>query len=142
MAMTEQFFEQLILEPKWTDKTPNLSPCATTKIPIISRKPIPAPIESHVNITPSKLKLLTTLAKSLPFVNSVMKVFKAKYWAGDFDCSAETPFKVELALMQLTGQETSKVIQATKKRSTTVQSVLYTAAVFAIESVFMPSPKE
>ncbi|KAF9162041.1 hypothetical protein BGX21_011494 [Mortierella sp. AD011] len=139
MAVTDQLVQQLNLQAKkvTNDAVFSNSSNATTKIRITSTKPIPESIESRINCYPSFRTLICEATRALLLPGFLKKALEIKYWAGEFDSSLETPNVTELALLQLTMQETLKVIQAAKRHSTTVQAVLYTASVFAAKSVFM-----
>ncbi|KAF9351830.1 hypothetical protein BGX26_010228 [Mortierella sp. AD094] len=138
MALTDQLVQQLNLQAKKSTNGTTFSDSSNaTKIPITSSKPIPESIESRVNCYPSLRTLIFEATRGILLPGFIKKALEIRYWAGEFDSSLETPNETELALLQLTTQETLQVIQAAKRHSTTVQSILYTASVFATKSVFM-----
>ncbi|KAF9346322.1 hypothetical protein BGX26_002195 [Mortierella sp. AD094] len=142
MVLTEQLIELLNSKPRQLESTEDLSPSEFSRISITSSIPISVPMEDRFNCHPSIHALACELAKQLPVPKLLRKVFETKYWAGEIDSSREAPNVTELRLLQLTKQETSKVVQAAKRRSTTVQAILYMASVFATKSVFVSNTKE
>ncbi|KAF9993394.1 hypothetical protein BGZ79_001949 [Entomortierella chlamydospora] len=138
MALTDQLVQHLNLQAKKATNGAVFSNSSnTTKIQIASTKPIPESIESRINCYPSLRTLICEATRALLLPGFLKKALEIKYWAGELDSSLETPNVTELALLQLTTQETLKVIQAAKRHSTTVQAILYTASVFAAKFVFM-----
>ncbi|KAF9999716.1 hypothetical protein BGZ80_002461 [Entomortierella chlamydospora] len=141
-ALTEQLIGQLNSKPRQPENTPFSSPYGTTRISITSNKPIPAPMEDRFQLRLSVCTLVKEVAKQFPVPGFVRRAFETKYWAGDIDVSPEAPNETELCLLQLTTQETSRVVQASRRHSTTVQAILYAASVFATKSVFMSNAED
>ncbi|KAK3825415.1 MAG: alcohol acetyltransferase [Benniella sp.] len=137
MAITKQFVEQLNLQQdRFDHRNPSL-PGSALQMSITSHKPIPASLESRINCYPSMRTLIYEASRVLFLPGFVKKALEPRYWAGEMDSSLEVPNKTELAYLQFSQEDTSSIIRAAKRRSTTVQSVLYAAAVFAVKLVFM-----
>ncbi|KAF9206781.1 hypothetical protein BGZ49_001832 [Haplosporangium sp. Z 27] len=129
-TIVARIVEQLNLEPKSLD-TNTIDTTSATKITITSNEPLPVPIEDRVDCT-----------LPLPLSNYMKQPYKTTYWSGEIDNNIEERSDSELKLLQLTAQETSKILQSARKRSTTVQAALYAASMFATKSVFMSNTDE
>ncbi|KAG0002877.1 hypothetical protein BGZ79_002129 [Entomortierella chlamydospora] len=136
-SFSEQLIEQLNLQAKRVDSTAIVNSESVTKISITSNKPMPAPLEERIVCKPSLKTLVSQIVQSLLVPTWVKKALNSQYWAGEMEALPGQPIEIEMKLIQLTYQETSKLIQASKRRSSTVQSILYTASIFAIKAVFM-----
>ncbi|KAF9958252.1 hypothetical protein BGZ72_000649 [Mortierella alpina] len=137
MALTEQLIEQLNLQARTRSLTTTSASTRDFKIQIRSLKPVPASIESRTNCYPSLRTLLFEATRAVLLPGFVKKGLETRYWAGEIDSSLQVPNETELAYLQLSPEETSRVLRATKARRTTVQSILATAAIFATKLVFM-----
>ncbi|KAF9282002.1 hypothetical protein BGZ68_006275 [Mortierella alpina] len=137
MALTEQLIEQLNLQARTRNLTTTRACFQDLKIPIRALKPVPASIESRINCNPSLRTLVFEATRAVLLPAFVKKSLETRYWAGEFDSSLQVPNETELAYLQLSPDETKRVLCATKTRQTTVQSILATAAIFATKSVFM-----
>jgi len=139
MAITKQLVEQLNLlqqdrfDPRNASLAGNTMQLSITS----SHKPIPASLESRINCYPSLRTLIYEASRALFLPGFLKKAFEPRYWAGEMDSSLEVPNKTELSYLQFSPEDTSSIIRTAKRRSTTVQSVLYAAAVFAVKLVFM-----
>ncbi|KAF9111236.1 hypothetical protein BGX27_005212, partial [Mortierella sp. AM989] len=142
MVLLEQLVEQLNLSPNIIDDNPDSTIGASTKILFTSDITFPSPLEERIDCSISYLTLATTIVKLVLLPTFLKKALEYKYWAGEFDNTLETPYDVQTSLLQLMPEETSRIIQAAKRRSTTVQAVIYSASVFAIRSVFMPKSEQ
>ncbi|KAF9350996.1 hypothetical protein BGX26_010883 [Mortierella sp. AD094] len=136
-SFSEQLIEQLNLQAKRADSTSIVNSSSVTNISITSNKPMPAPLEERIDCKPSLWTLVSQIAQSLLVPTCVKRALNGQYWAGETEVLPGQPVEIELKLIQLTYQETSKLIQASKRRSTNVQSILYTASIFATKAVFM-----
>ncbi|KAF9198842.1 hypothetical protein BGZ49_000229 [Haplosporangium sp. Z 27] len=141
MALTEQLVKELNYQVKQTavaNSTSFITKSGNdTKIAVTSNSPIPDSIEARVNCYPSLRTLFYEATRAILLPGFLKKALETKYWAGEIDSSLEAANETELAFLQFTTQESLQVIQAAKLHSTTVQSVLYTASVFAAKHVFM-----
>ncbi|KAF9564689.1 hypothetical protein EC968_004437 [Mortierella alpina] len=137
MALTEQLIEQLNLQAQTTHLTTARASSPELTIPVRSPKPIPASIESRTNCYPSLRTLLFEATRAVLLPAFVKKSLETRYWAGEVDSSLQVPNETELAYLQLSPEETKRILCATKTRQTTVQSILAVAAIFATKSVFM-----
>ncbi|KAI8606320.1 alcohol acetyltransferase-domain-containing protein [Dissophora ornata] len=146
MALTTQLIEQLnqqaLKKNSLSVSQSTSTKTATMRIPVTSTKPAPASIESRVNCYPSLRTLVLEATKAILLPGFMKKALETKYWAGEIDSSLDVPNETELAFWQLTKEETEMVVQAARKRATTVQSILYAASIFATKSVFMSSGHE
>ncbi|KAG0197568.1 hypothetical protein BGX28_008974 [Mortierella sp. GBA30] len=143
MALTEQLIDHLNIQAQTEilqDIISSRSPFQGISIPVRSTKPIPASIEARIDCFPSFRTLLFEATRAILLPGFVKKALEIPYWAGEIDSSLDVPNRTELAFMQLNQDETSHLIRAAKQRSTTVQSILSTAAIFATKVVFMSYP--
>ncbi|KAF9914813.1 hypothetical protein BX616_007515 [Lobosporangium transversale] len=141
MTVTEQLIQHLNTQAQGRQAYPRASADGSNlnrfNIPIRHTNPIPLSIESRVNCYPSLWTLITEASRALLLPGSVKKILETKYWAGEIDSTLEEPNVTEMVLLQFTQSETSRVIQAAKRSKTTVQSILFSGAVFATKNVFM-----
>ncbi|KAF9432765.1 hypothetical protein BGZ76_010360 [Entomortierella beljakovae] len=140
MILTEQIIEQLNIQTKSMSYLP-FDFKRSTLVPITTTRPLADPIELRANCKPSILKILKTIRWEL-LPTRVKRFMEPKYWSGDFDCDEDCTTISQTELLQLTDQETTKVIDAAKQHSTTVNSILYTASLFALKSTFMLNSEE
>ncbi|KAF9429446.1 hypothetical protein BGZ76_001284, partial [Entomortierella beljakovae] len=139
MFLTEQLIKEINTQAQRHTTTDFFLSKNATNIRVTSNKPIPDSIESRVNCFPSVRTLISEAVRVLLLPGFAKRALESKYWAGEIDSSLDVPNKTELAFLQFTRQETEQIVKVAKVRSTTVQSVLYTASVFAAKAVFMSS---
>ncbi|KAG0265523.1 hypothetical protein BG011_004551 [Mortierella polycephala] len=141
MALTEQLVQRLNVEAAeeaealLAGPTESVSPLSTVVIP--PEDPLPLPLEMRVNCSPSWSTLVKEATMSLLLPGFVKKAIEKKYWSGEVDATLEVPHETQAGMWFLTPEETSRVTRAAKAHSTTVQSILYTASVFAAKAVFL-----
>ncbi|KAG0222496.1 alcohol acetyltransferase-domain-containing protein [Mortierella sp. GBAus27b] len=138
MALTSQLIERLNLQHQ--EKPHQAASDRTTQIIVTTNKPVPASIESRVNCYPSLRTLVFEATRSLLLPKFVKRALETRYWAGEMDSSLHVPNETQLAFLQFSREETTKIVQAAKRQSTTVQSILYVASIFAAKFVFMADP--
>ncbi|KAF8976125.1 hypothetical protein BGZ46_008549 [Entomortierella lignicola] len=137
VIVSEQLIEKLNLQLKRSNITAITKSEQSTRIAITSSKPIPVPLEERVNCKPSLRTIVSQVAKEVLAPGFIKRAFETKYWAGEVDSARDTPIVTELMLLQLTAEESSKIILASKRLSTTVTAMIVAASAFAIKSVFM-----
>ncbi|KAF9177298.1 hypothetical protein BGZ51_003358 [Haplosporangium sp. Z 767] len=138
MALTEQLIQQLNLQAQTRNARCIFSDSfKSAVIEVTSSRPMPDSIESHVDCYPSIRTLLAEASRALFLPGFMKKALEAPYWAGEIDSSLDIPNETELALLQFTPDETRAIVAAAKRRSTTVQSIFYTASIFSVQSIFL-----
>ncbi|KAF9202750.1 hypothetical protein BGZ49_007101 [Haplosporangium sp. Z 27] len=137
MMLNEQIIERLNLQAKEADTITIVNSGKATVVPITSTKPVPPSYNQLVKCKAPLGLMASMIAENVLLPTFIKRAFEKKYWAGEVDASEEIPREIELILTQFSREETSKLIQATKRHSTTIQSILYTASMFAMRSVFL-----
>ncbi|KAF9969771.1 tRNA methyltransferase 44 [Actinomortierella ambigua] len=132
MGLTEQLHEQVNMAVL---NSANSEPVPTV-VPSPKHLKMPLPMELRTDCSP-RIKTLVKEAMLALFLPRAIKVaLETKYWAGEID-AVPSPNVTQLCMLKLTQEETSLVVQAARKHNNTVQSMLYTAAVFAAQSCFI-----
>ncbi|KAF9429905.1 hypothetical protein BGZ94_009020 [Podila epigama] len=139
------FSEELVMELNRLQKSASLSITTTPAtqnaaspwiIPINPATPLPLAMEEKADCSPSLVSLVTTIVTSLlPY--AVKKALKPKYWAGEVASSKESPKATHVGFLVFSKEETQQIIEAAKAQKATVNSVLFTASMFAVKSVFL-----
>ncbi|KAF9366732.1 hypothetical protein CPB97_006736, partial [Podila verticillata] len=65
------------------------------------------------------------------------RMFESKHWAGDIDASVKAPHETLVSYLALTQEETKTIVAAAKTHKTTVNTILSSASMFALKSLFM-----
>ncbi|KAF9968889.1 hypothetical protein BGZ73_009088 [Actinomortierella ambigua] len=133
MALTEQLYERVNIAVREADKNADL--------PLVVAAPqdkamLPA-LEQRADCNPRFKTLMKTVIPHLLLPKVAKKALETKYWAGEIDARPEHENVTELEVFQLTQAETTSVAQTAKKHQNTVQSMLFAAAVFALQSCFI-----
>ncbi|KAF9997626.1 hypothetical protein BGZ65_006786 [Modicella reniformis] len=142
MSLTEQLVQQLNIQAAAAAVTAATASTSAenTRLPTVvtaPNDPLPPAIEMRVNCQPPLPMLLKEAALGLLLPAFVKKSLESKYWAGEFDANLNVPNETQVEGCFFTQEETLQIIQTSKIRQTTVHSILFTAANFAIKSIFL-----
>ncbi|KAF8976126.1 hypothetical protein BGZ46_008550 [Entomortierella lignicola] len=137
VTMNEQLIEKLNLQLKRIDIVSNAKSAQSTLISIPSSNAALAPLEERVNCKPSLRTIVSMVANEMLVPRFVKRLFETKYWTGEVDNVQGIPVVTGSNLIQLTAEETSKIILASKRLSTTVTAMVLAASAFAAKLVFM-----
>jgi len=116
------------------------NPTPTTSNPAIiptSNEPLPLSLEQSADCSPSITTLIKELGMHLLLPVSLKRMLESKYWAGDIDAPVKAPHETLASYLALTQEETKKIVAAAKAHKTTVNTVLFTASMFAVKSLFL-----
>ncbi|KAF9383295.1 hypothetical protein CPB97_006594 [Podila verticillata] len=131
MSLTEQLIRHLNVTQEDSPEESSFI------IPVTSTKSVPDAIEARIDCSPSIRTILYEATRAIFLPGFVKKALETRYWAGEIDSSLDCPNETQLGYLQFSKEETSQIVAAAKAHGTTVQSLLYTASVFATKSVFM-----
>ncbi|KAG0351939.1 hypothetical protein BG005_008577 [Podila minutissima] len=130
-------FSELLVERlnhEINNPTPKSSNPAT--IPT-SNEPLPPSLEQRADCRPSTTTLLKEFTMQLLLPGPLKRMLESKYWAGDIDASAKAPHETLASYLALTQEETKKIVAAAKTHKTTVNTMLFSASMFALKSLFL-----
>ncbi|KAF8979307.1 hypothetical protein BGZ52_005041 [Haplosporangium bisporale] len=116
------------------------NPTAAASNPAIiptSNEPLPPSIEQRTDCRPSIKTLLKEATMILFLPGPLKRMLEKKYWSGDIDASAKAPHETLISYIALTQEETKKIVAAAKVHKTTVNTMLFTASMFALKSLFL-----
>ncbi|KAF9374789.1 hypothetical protein CPB97_011886 [Podila verticillata] len=130
-------FSELLVE-RLNHEINNPTP-ATSNLAIIptSNEPLPPSIEQRTDCSPSIQTLLKEATMILFLPGPLKRMLEKKYWSGDIDASAKAPHETLISYIALTQEETKKIVAAAKAHKTTVNTMLFTASMFALKSLFL-----
>ncbi|KAF9325752.1 hypothetical protein BG006_010776 [Podila minutissima] len=102
-----------------------------------SNEPLPPSLEQRADCRPSTTTLLKEFTMQLLLPGPLKRMLESKYWAGDIDASAKAPHETLASYLALTQEETKKIVAAAKPHKTTVNTMLFSASMFALKSLFL-----
>ncbi|KAI8598446.1 alcohol acetyltransferase [Dissophora ornata] len=140
MAFTEQLVERLNIQAAESPSMTNKPGPSTVIVP--PNDPLPLSVEKRVDCSPSVPTLIKEATMALLLPAFVKKALESRYWAGEIDATLSALNESQVGMWYLTKEETAQVVKAAKSRSSTVQSILFTASNFAIKSVFLSKVEE
>ncbi|KAI9241534.1 MAG: alcohol acetyltransferase [Podila humilis] len=112
---------------------------ATSNLAIIptSNEPLPPSLEQRTDCRPSITTLIKELSTHHLLPEHLKRMLESKYWAGDIDASVKTSHETLVSYLALTQEETKTIVAAAKAHKTTVNTILSSASLFALKSLFM-----
>ncbi|KAF9312545.1 hypothetical protein BG003_006160 [Podila horticola] len=132
MTFSELLIERLNHEINHpTSVSPN-----STMIPS-SKEPLPLSLEFCADCHPNSITLLKEFTMQLLLPGPLKRLLESKYWAGDIDASAKAPHETLASYLALNQAETKKIVAAAKAHKTTVNTMLFSASMFALKSLFL-----
>ncbi|KAF9967580.1 hypothetical protein BGZ73_000485, partial [Actinomortierella ambigua] len=133
MSLTEQLYERINIAAREADKNADL--------PLVVAAPqdkamLPA-LEQRADCNPGFKMVMKGVVPHLLLPKALRQAMEPKFWAGELDAQPEHKNVTELTVFQLTREETALVAQTAKRHQNTVQSMLFAAGVFALQSCFI-----
>ncbi|CAG8494617.1 15661_t:CDS:1 [Acaulospora morrowiae] len=133
IAIHGAFFEILkkVVDSNLTEQSQNLFD-PLIKVPSNSTTPlICPPLEQRLNIQPTLLQIFKEASMEYLVPSFLKKHVLGKYWAGDVHSQDILDFHSRLLMFSLTPEEFEDLVVLTKKKGTTINSVLHTAMIFS-----------
>ncbi|KAG0030551.1 hypothetical protein BGZ81_002508 [Podila clonocystis] len=102
-----------------------------------SNEPLPPSLEQCADCRPSTTTLFKEFTMQILLPGPLKRLLESKYWAGDNDASANVPHETLVSYLALTQEETKRIVAAAKAHKTTVNTMLFSASMFALKSLFL-----
>ncbi|KAG0320491.1 hypothetical protein BGZ99_004488 [Dissophora globulifera] len=131
MALTEQLHEQVNFAVKHHSKDP-----VPVIIPSPKDKKTYPPMDLRTDCNPRLKTVLKEGLHGLLLPSWAKIALETKYWSGDVHAELATN-TTQVDILRLTKEQTMSVVKAAKKQNITVQSMLFAASVFAVQSCFI-----